>query len=313
MAGRKETAVSVVIVNYNAGRYLLEAVQSVLTQSRVGLEVIIVDNASTDGSLEPVRALQDGFRKIAIIEVEYNSGFAHGCNLGLAHATGKHVLFLNPDCVLSANSISRLSRFLEKNPEACMVGPLILGPDGREQAGCRRDIPSPFQVGCVLLGIHRLLPNHPRFRHFNHTERPLPKGATVVQAVSGACMMVRTADLRKYGAFDESYFLHFEDIDLCLRLTQDGRDIYFLPTVEVLHHKGISSQHRPVFVNWHKHRSLIRFFRKNFWEFYPKAVMASLSAIIYLHFVMTAPLSLLPRRRRSGVSGWDILTDGTID
>lgn len=313
MAGGKDTAVSVVIVNYNAGRYLLDTVQSVLAQKRVDLEIVVVDNASTDGSLDPVRNISDARCRIRIVDVGFNSGFAHGCNLGLKAATGRHILFLNPDCVLSANAVARLNRFLEKNARACMVGPLILGPDGREQAGCRRDIPSPFQVGCVLLGIHKLLPNHPRFRHFNHTERPLPKEATVVQAVSGACMMVRASDLKKYGAFDESYFLHFEDIDLCLRLTQDGRDIYFLPTVEVLHHKGISSQHRPVFVNWHKHRSLIRFFRKNFWEFYPKAVLAGLSAIIYLHFLATVPLALLPRRRRTGVSGWDILTDGTTD
>ncbi len=313
MAVRKDTAVSVIIVNYNAGHYLLDAVQSVLAQTRVDLEVIVVDNASTDDSLAAVRALSSDKRTITIVEIGYNSGFAHGCNAGLKAASGRHILFLNPDCVLSANSVSRLSRFLEKNAKASMVGPLILGPDGREQAGCRRDLPSPFQVGCVLLGIHKLLPNHPRFRHFNHTQRPLPKGATIVQAVSGACMMVRAADLKKFGAFDESYFLHFEDIDLCLRLTQDGRDIFFLPTVEVLHHKGVSSQHRPVFVNWHKHRSLIRFFRKNFWEFYPKAVLAGLSAIIYLHFLATVPLALLPRRRRTSVSGWDILTDGNTD
>lgn len=306
---RKPPMVTVVIVNYNTGPFLAEAVDSVITQRDVIKDVVVVDNASTDNSLDLIQIRDGDTYTLRILRQRTNRGFAVGCNIGLAVARSDLVLFLNPDCRMSVGSISKMAEYLEGDGRVGIVGPLILGPDGKEQAGCRRDIPTPLQSVIVLLNLHKIMKEHPRFRHYNHIDREIPLQPVDVHAVSGACMMTSKHEMNQLGAFDERYFLHFEDLDLCLRFLRAGKIIKFLPDVAVTHYKGVSSRATPVRVHWHKHLSMMRFFQKNFFSFYPGILLNGVKLIILIHFVATLPsLLFLGLRRRKGAL--DKVVDG---
>src|SRR5258708_9087911 len=261
-------SISVVIVNFNAGGYLTAAAVSELAQGASVREVIVFDNGSADSSVGRLRdACAD--RRLRIIELGTNLGFARACNTGIGAAAGDLVLLLNPDCFLFPGAVERLRAALEENRAAVAAAPLLVNPDGSGQRGGRRDIPNPWQIFGYAVGLHRLMPHHPRFRNFNRMSDPLPSVPTVVQAISGACMLIRRRALDDLGGFDERYFMHFEDLDWCLRATRANRVILFVPGAVVEHTQGVCSAACPVRVEYHKHRSLAAFLAKNFSSYYP--------------------------------------------
>ncbi|MEP4379721.1 MAG: glycosyltransferase family 2 protein [Alphaproteobacteria bacterium] len=297
--------VSVVIVNYNAGAFLSDAVASVFAQSATPVECIVVDNASRDDSISTLRSRVPDPR-LTILEQESNLGFAAGCNRGIAQARGELVLLMNPDCFLEDASLARLVAALAENEDAGAVGPLILNMDGTEQRGCRRDIPTPWQIFCVGIGLHRLMPNHPRFRSFNQQGAALPDEVVRVQSVSGACILIRHETIEQVGLLDERYFLHFEDLDWCLRAGESGHEILFVPDAVAHHVGGISSRKFPIRVEAHKHASLIRFVRGNFAQYYPSAFILFVALVVYARFLaVVAGLALRGPKRRD--RGWPSL------
>lgn len=300
--------VSVVIVNFNAGDYLAAAVESVLNQTDVATEIIVVDNASTDGSLDVLRGRVPA-GTVRIIELDENYGFAHACNAGITASRGEAVLFLNPDCRMHAGSLSLLNWMIQERPDVGMTGPLIVNPDGSEQRGCRRDIPNPWQIFCVAFGLHRLMPDHPRFRDYAYDAAVLPDRPAEVPAISGACMLVRRAAIDVVGHLDSGYFLHFEDLDWCLRFQSAGLKIVFVPAAVVEHTQGVCSRSRPIRVEAHKHRSLVRFLRKNFTAYYPSSFMAIVSALVLIRF-LSVSTSILVSGRTARRGAWERLMRG---
>jgi len=291
-------SVSAVIVNFNAGAYLANAVQSVLSQGDVIGEVIVVDNASDDTSLAKLREHQTD-QRLRITELAVNQGFAHGCNVGIKAAKGKLILLLNPDCYMFPGSVNALIAGLNTDPGVAAAGPLLMNADGTEQRGGRRDIPNPWQIFCYTLGLHRLMPHHPRFRSFNRMLAPLPPAPVLVPAISGACMLIRASAIEQIGGFDERYFMHFEDLDWCLRVTQKGRGISFVPAALVEHTQGVCSASRPLRVEYYKHRSLIEFLSKNFSQFYPRPFMTAVRILVYLHLAAQGCRTLLVTARNA--------------
>jgi GT2 family glycosyltransferase len=277
---------SVIIVNHNAGPLLGECVRAV--QGQAVREVIVVDNASTDGSLALLRERADP-AALVILETGRNLGFAAACNIGLRAATQPFLLFLNPDSVPASGSLARLLQVLEQHPAAGMVGGLLLNPDGTEQRGGRRDIPTPGQV------LMR--------RPFNLHGTPLPTQPTVVEAISGALMLVRRQAVAAVGPWDEGYFLHCEDLDWCLRFRQKGWDILFVPDAPVVHYQGTSSRARPLFVEWHKHRGMLRFYRKFFRQRTPGPLMGLVALGVWLRFGFVALRHALRRMSHRGPHG----------
>ena len=294
--------VSVVIVNYNAGGYLSESVASVFAQSASPVECIVVDNGSRDDSLATLRS-RIADPRLTILEQGSNPGFAAGCNRGIAHARGQMILLMNPDCYLEQNCLVHLVAALIENEDAGAAGPLILNSDGTEQRGCRRDIPTPWQIFCVGVGLHRLMPHHPRFRSFNRQGSELPDEVVQVQGVSGACILIRQTVIEQIGMLDERYFLHFEDLDWCMRAGEAGHEILFQPEAIAHHEGGVSSRRFPVRVEAHKHASLIRFVRSNFAQYYPSAFILFVALIVYVRFLGVVS-GLLLRGRRTGNRGW---------
>ncbi|MFU8797270.1 MAG: glycosyltransferase family 2 protein, partial [Gammaproteobacteria bacterium] len=242
--------IDVIIVNYNAGQLLLECVQSVL-KSTVPVNILISNNGEkVTGSFTDSR--------VHVTENNANLGFSKGNNRVLEQAKSEYILFLNPDCMIQPDTLKQLLKVMEADVAIGMVGPVIRNLDGSEQRGCRRRFPTPLSA----------LKNN-----FNRHQEPLPKQPIDVEAISGAFMLVRRSALDTVGPWDEDYFLHCEDLDLCMRFHLAGFRIVFVPTVSVLHIKGACSSGRPLFVQWHMHKGMVQFYRKFYQDKYPWLLM----------------------------------------
>ena len=277
---------SVVIVNYNGGMMLTDCVRSALQQAQ---QVIVIDNASSDGSLEWLAKTLSSEKDVVLIHAGRNLGFAAACNLGIPAATGENLLFLNPDCILKDGVVETLGRTLEENARVGMAGPLLLNPDGTEQAGGRRAVPTPWRSFVRAFGFSKLRQRYPRlFSDFLLCEQPLPREPLEVEAISGSCMLVRRDAIRDVGILDESYFMHCEDLDWCMRFRQGGWKILFVPDASAVHCKGMCSNSRPIFVEWHKHKGMMRFYRKFFRHQYPGVLLWLVGAGVWLRFSVLA-------------------------
>lgn len=295
--------ISVVTVNFNAGTSLIECARAVLGSRGAGgerppeLELIVVDNGSSDGSIQGLRAELGDDPRLAVVENGANLGFARANNIGLARARGGYVAFVNPDCVVAPDAFAQLQLAMDARPDAGMGGCLVLNPDGTEQAGCRRMIPTPRLASVRALGLSRLFPG--RFDDFVLTGSPLPPGAVEVEAISGAFMFVRRSAIDRVGPLDEGYFLHCEDLDWCLRFLRAGYSILFVPQARAVHEKGRCGRDRRVRVLWHLHAGMIRFYRKFYRRRRPAPYFWLIAGGVGARFAVLAALAWLRHGRAS--------------
>jgi GT2 family glycosyltransferase len=174
---------------------------------------------------------------------------------------------------------------MDSTPQAGMAGPLILNSDGTEQAGGRRTVPTPWRTFTRVFGLSSLRKHYPRlFADFLLHQHPLPDCHTEVEAISGACMLVRRSALLDVGNMDEGYFMHCEDLDWYMRFRQRNWKIMFVPDARIIHHKGTCSKTRPIFVEWHKHKGMIRFYSKYFHHQYPGILFWIVRAGVWSRF-----------------------------
>lgn len=276
----------VVIVNYNADYLLSDCVSSAL---EAGVSnVIIVDNLSTDNSLDFLQG-HAVHENISVIHNNKNLGFAAACNIGMGASSAKRILFLNPDCVLNPDSIKHMLDIFMADSSVGMVGGLLLNPDGTEQGGGRRAVPTPWRSFVRAFGLNRYADRWPRlFFDFHLHKQPLPEVPIEVEAISGACMLVRREAMQDVGLWDEGYFLHCEDLDLCMRFRQKEWMIIFAPGAIATHYLGMCGRSRPIFVEWNKHKGMMRFYHKFFRYQYPGVLMWLVSFGIWLRFGFVA-------------------------
>lgn len=272
--------ISAIIVNYNAGELLLECIKSLLN-CPLKIEIIVVDNASSDGSLDAL----DAYTETTIIRNHVNIGFSAGCNRGLKRASADYLLFLNPDCSFDSGAVKQMLSCLQAHEQVGMIGGLLVNPDGTEQAGGRRAVPTPWRSFIRAFGLSRLGNRWPRlFFDFYLHKQPLPAQPIEVEAISGACMLVKRAAIDDVGLWDEGYFLHCEDLDWCMRFRQKGWTIMFVPTARITHALGRCGRNRRIFVEWHKHKGMMRFYRKFFQHRYPGILMFLVALGVWLRF-----------------------------
>jgi len=284
MSSTPDFYVSVIIVNYNAGPLLRACVDS-LSNGPSKPEIIVVDNHSTDGSLAPLQELAH----VRLIKNRENRGFAAACNQGIAASRADHLLFLNPDCTLAPGAVHELLQRLKENPKAGMAGGLLLNQDGTEQGGGRRAVPTPWRSFVRAFGLSRLSGRWPKlFFDFHLHRQALPKDPIEVEAISGACMMVKREALIQVGHWDEAYFLHCEDLDWCMRMWQGGWKVLFVPSASVFHARGACGKSRPFFVEWHKHRGMVRFYRKFFRSQYSWLLMPLVVIGVWQRFFLVS-------------------------
>src|SRR4030042_737710 len=282
-------SVTAIIISYNAGLILNEAVNSLLC-SAVIAKVLVVDNGSVDHSMDEMEHLADSQSRLINIYNKANLGFAAACNIAIAAAgENDYLLFLNPDCLIDKEALETLLSCMKSSPQLGMAGPLILNPDGTEQAGGRRAVPTPWRSLVRGFGLYHLANRWPRlFSDFYLHKQPLPDNPTEVEAISGSCMLVRRNALLDVGPMDEGYFMHCEDLDWCMRFRQKGWKVIFVPTARVVHHLGSCSHSRPIFVEWHKHKGMMRFYGNFYRHQYPGILLWIIGAGVWLRFSMMA-------------------------
>jgi len=256
---RAASSVSVVMVVYMTGEALEQSVACVLADPLVD-EFIIVDNGSTRMDGARLRGLAERDSRVVLVQGHGNIGFARGANLGAATATGDVLVFLNPDAFVQPGCIASLAREIADRPVPSIVGGRVLNADRTEQRGARRGDITPMTA---LMSLSRLAHHVPAWRRYEvhwEGEQP-PEQVIAVPTISGACFCMRRGDFDCVGGFDEGYFLHVEDVDLCWRVRQQGGLVLFHPKAEVIH-LGQTSQTSPLRVEFHKGVGLARYFRK---------------------------------------------------
>lgn len=273
----------VIIVNYNAGALLATCVRSAFAAG--ASKVIIVDNNSHDGSLDALEQRHKSDDCLTIVRNSTNVGFAAACNIGTRYSTAPTLFFLNPDSELAVDALGHLLKALHISPAAGMVGGFLCNPDGTEQAGGRRVFPTPQRAFLRAFGLSRWTRFFPAaFSDFLLHEEPVPDAPMEVEAISGACMLVKREAMESVGLWDESYFLHCEDLDWCMRFNRCGWKVLFVPTAHVTHTFGACSKERPYFVEWHKHRGMLIFYRKFFRHQYPMIVWGGVVVGVWSRF-----------------------------
>jgi len=298
---RKDTAatqdLACVMVSYNTGDVLFAAIESVLGQSLPPVELVVVDNGNPQPVRERLDELASQRSELKVQRGQGNVGFAAGCNLGAANSKASHLLFLNPDCVLPADGLQTLWQEYEQLPPRSLLSPLLLNPDFTEQRGSRRAVLTPWRAAVEWLGLYHLAPSHPYFLRFNHSDKPLPLETHKVDVTSGAAMMMARSLYGELRGFDEGYFLHVEDVDLCVTLLKRGGATYVAPSVRVVH-QGASSTSSPLKVEWHKARGFCRYFSKHFKDVYPPGFVFVVNILVWVRLALRSPLLLLRRESR---------------
>ncbi|MBE9550015.1 MAG: glycosyltransferase family 2 protein [Proteobacteria bacterium] len=272
-------SVSAVVVNYNSGSWLSRCLFA-LNKSSLQ-EIIVVDNGSSDQSLECLGSAANS--NVELIRNTDNPGYATACNQGIARTDSEFILLLNPDCELLDNALAILCASLVENKRAMIAGPWVINPEGEVQRATMRRLPT-FNIS-----MHEVfLPRSGKGVELSHHVKP--EGTQVAEAVSGACLLIRSTQLQEIGGFDVDYRLHCEDLDLMHRAALAGYSVLLVPDALVVHQQGVSSRSRPLWVEWQKHRGMWRYYQK--FEAPDNSLLKQLVVGISIlgHYILKAPV-----------------------
>lgn len=284
---------SVIIVNYNVKYYLEQCLESVRRASEgLQVEVFVVDNLSTDGS---IAYLRERFPHVTFIENTENVGFARANNQAIRISSGKYVLLLNPDTIVLEHTFSDFIRFMDEHPEAGGAGAYMLRTDGTFAPESRRGLPTPFVAFCKMSGLASVLPKSRLFgryymRYLDENE------ANEIEIISGAFMFLRREALDKVGLLDEDFFMYGEDIDLSYRILKGGYKNYYLPS-RMLHYKGESTEKSSYRYVYTFYQAMQLFFDKHY-AHYSFVVSLPISLAIWVRSFMAYVGNQFRHRKR---------------
>ncbi len=288
--------VSLIMVVYMTGPALVESVRHVLAEPLVD-EFIIVDNGSSLADAAWLRDLARREPRVRLLQGLGNIGFARAANLGAANAKGQSLVFLNPDAFLTTGAIGALLDAARDRPSPCIVGARVFNTDGTEQRGARRGEVTPVTTLLSLSKLSATLPPLRRFEIHRESEAP-PSHPVDTPTISGACFHVSATDFVALGGFDEGFFLHVEDVDLCWRARKMGGSVLFQPGARIIH-VGSTSKENPLVIEWHKGKGLVRYFLKRADSKRRKALALALAPLI-LGVAVGRPLLRQLMRGRMG-------------
>jgi N-acetylglucosaminyl-diphospho-decaprenol L-rhamnosyltransferase len=306
---------SIIVVSWNV-RNLLRACLKSVTESlssergqMLSSQVIVVDNASSDGSVE---MLKEAFREIHVIANDRNLGFTKGNNQGLALSDARYVLLLNPDTEVVGDALGEMVAYMDDHPTAGALGPQLLYPDGQVQSSRRRfpDLRTAYVESTFLQSW---------FAQSGTLERyyVLDRSDDETQAVDwlvGACLLIRRETLEEVGSLDESYFMYSEELDWCYRAKKRGWEVVYLPTAQAIHHVGKSSEQVLPVRHIQFQRSKVLFFKKHHGRLKGEMLRFFLLAT-YLWQMTVEGLKWLvghkrPLRRQRVTAYWQVLGSG---
>lgn len=235
-----EPKISVVIVNWNSKDYVRKCLQSLrATCSDLLLQIIVVDGASYDGCEAMLRS---EFPAVEFVQSSENIGFGQCNNLGVRVAKGEYLLLLNPDCEVMPGAIQALLSAYPTLTSAGLLGPRLLNTNNTLQKSCVQSLPTPLNQA---LDAEILRAIAPRLSLWGNYKAFRSKAPVEVEAISGACMLVRTKLFLQCGGFSPEYFMYAEDMDLCAKMRRIPKRNYHVPEARVIHHGGGSSQRQP--------------------------------------------------------------------
>lgn len=245
------TDLYIIILNFNTKEFLKNCLNSIV-KSDLGdyqIEVIAVDNDSTDGSAETAEKLfkTKAFKKknisFSLIKNKKNLGFAAGNNKGIRKAKGRYVLLLNSDTKVYKDTFKQMIEFMDESPNYGAATCKALLPSGQLDWACHRGFPTPWNSFCYFIGLEKLFPKlflfsgyHQKWKNLNETHQ--------VDVISGAFFFIRKQVIEKIGLLDEDYFLYGEDIDWCFRIKEKDFRIAFYPKTKITHVKGRSGKRK---------------------------------------------------------------------
>ncbi len=284
--------VSIIFVNWNSDDYLREAVKSVYQQTHsISFEIIVVDNASTAGNIENLRI---DFPEICLIRSSENLGFSRANNLGVKHARGKSILFLNPDTKLLNSAVDILFKQARALPDVGVLGCKLLNSDLSVQTSCIQRFPTILNQ---LLDFEYFRLKWPTVKLwdigplFSDAQDPVE-----VEMISGACMMINRSVFEEVHFYSEDYFMYAEDLDLCYKIRKRGYRNYYIPPAIAIHHGGKSSGEKKA-IQWPaimKCKAICIFLHKTRGGLYAAAYRAAMACSAFFHLVIIGPvISLL--------------------
>jgi GT2 family glycosyltransferase len=298
---------SIVIVTWRSLDYLRACLASIYAATRdLSYEIIVVDNASGD---DCERIIRDEFSEVLFIASEHNLGFARANNLGFRHSSGETLLCLNPDTIVFDNVLARMVASLRSNASAGAAGARLLNSDGSLQSSCVQAYPTIWNQLLDSGLLRRLFPHWSIWGMKAVFQGGLQPCA--VDAVSGACIMVKRDVFREVGGFTESYLMYVEDLDLCYKIARAGHSVLYLPDCEVVHHGGKSAAQQSLyFVNVQQREALSQFFRSTKSKWYSccyRAVTGAAASMRMMLVILSIPLGPLVLRgatRRQLLGKW---------
>jgi GT2 family glycosyltransferase len=267
LEAKELSKISICMVSLNCWNVIkpcLESLQS--SQPLIDYEVIIVDNASSDGTPEQI---DKHFPSYRLIKNKKNVGFTRATNQCVALSSGEYILWLNTDTILKPDSLHKLWQFLERNPKAGIAGPKVLNSDGTFQYQCRRGMPTPSAAMFYILRFHHWWPNNVKIGRYLLTYMSTDSPAQV-DAISGCCLMAKHRVWEDIGPLDENIFGFGEDIDWCVRARKAGWEVWYYPESVIVHLKGLGGGHsKPYHKIWGIHQAMWVFYRKHLLHQYP--------------------------------------------
>lgn len=285
----ERSLVSIVIVSWNVRGLLRACLQSISTFVQYPHEVIVIDNASSDGA---VAMVQSEFPGVTVIANTTNVGFARGNNQALDHVHGEWVCFLNPDTEFTSDAVEVLVSWAQQHPKAGLVGPELLNPDRTHQQSVR-NFPRLLDQVTILCKLNWLLKGMPWMRRYYadpgaHQHQPIQ-----VDQVMGAMMLAPSQALTEVGWFDPGYPNWFEEVDLCQRMKRQGYHVWYAPLCQVIHRGGSSFGQ---VLTTKKHRWFLTGLRRYTWKYWPRWQAMIVQILSVLSYGLTiVQLTFKPR------------------
>lgn len=273
MASPPVSNIAVVVVTHESAA-TIELCLKKLRRS-IGLRrIIVIDNASSDDTCTIVEKILPDDPRLSLVRNKENLGFAAACNQGASALSQPWLVFLNPDAYVEPDGLSRLRNSAIENAGAGLLGVDLVDESGVVDRAARR-----FDLSLVSL-----FKNHADL-DLIYMGRDPEKKVQVVEACSGALMMMPATVFHQVGGFDHGFRLHAEDLDLCRRVRLAGYEVLVDNSVRVVHVRGASGLTKPAWVEWQKHRSLWRYFKKYEASQTPDWLAPFLWLGLWLHFV----------------------------
>jgi GT2 family glycosyltransferase len=280
VGSRRKGQIGVVVVTYNSAETVRRCLRSIHANPAVS-RIVVIDNHSSDGTNAQVQEVMFDDPRLRFFRNASNHGFAMACNLGASAVAEPWVAFINPDVYLESDTLTRLLAHAMERPGAGLLGVELHDVNGDTDRNSRRQD----------ISLYRLLRDiGDRDSVYVEADgEPLQR----VEAVSGALMLMPSSLFVQLGGFDEEFRMHAEDLDMCRRVRDAGYEVLIANDIRALHIGGVSTRSHPLWVEWQKHRSLWRYFRKFEAQQTPGHMRPLLWLGLWSHFVLTAVRNLV--------------------